>query len=271
MKPPLERRRDREVEALALDGDGRMQGKIAIVSGSAQGLGASIAELFAAAGAAVLVTDILDDVGEQTAARCREAGGNAVYQHLDATQQADWDNAVERCQSEFGAPDVLVNNVYGWFPQTILELDFDDWQKGLELNLTAAFLGMRTLIPLMQTGGQGAIVNIGSSLGGEIGAPLFAAYQAGKGGLWALTRHVAVTYAKDGIRANLVHPGPMRTAGMEQAGFIGGMEEIASKFPIARVADPKEVAWSAVFLASNESSYLTGAALPVDGGSSMGL
>jgi NAD(P)-dependent dehydrogenase (short-subunit alcohol dehydrogenase family) len=254
------------------NGAGRLEGRIAIVTGAAQGLGAVIAKLFVAQGASVLVTDISEEQGEATANALAEGGRPAAFQKLDVTSADDWSAAVERARSVFGAgPDVLVNNAFMWSPGTLTGVDADVWERSLSVNLTGPFLGMRAVMPGMQEAGRGAIVNIGSSLGGEVGAPDFAAYQAAKGGLRSLTRHVAVTYAKDGIRANLVHPGPMYTEGMEQVGFIDAMEHIASSFPIARVAQPEEVAYSALFLASDESSYITGTALVPDGGSSIGL
>ncbi|MCW3003728.1 MAG: short-chain dehydrogenase/reductase [Conexibacter sp.] len=254
------------------NGRGRLEDRIAIVTGSAQGLGAAIARLFAAEGAAVLVTDISAEQGQATAASLAEAGGRAAFQKLDVTSEDDWAAAVDRTTTEFGsAPDVLVNNAFMWAPGTLTGVAVEDWNRGLLVNLSGPFLGMRAVIPGMQAAGRGAIVNIGSSMGGEVAAPDFAGYQAAKGGLRSLTRHVAVTYAADGIRANLVHPGPMYTDGMRQVDFVGPMEQIASGFPIARVGQPEEVAYSALFLASDESSYITGTALVPDGGSSIGL
>lgn len=250
---------------------GRLEGKVAIVTGAAQGLGATIARLFVGEGAAVLIADLRDDRGEATAKALTDADGRAVFQHLDVSNEEEWAAAVERCEAELGTPDVLVNNAFRWSPGTLTDVAIEDWQAGLLVNLTGPFLGMRAVIPGMQRLGHGAIVNIGSSMGGEVAAPDFAGYQAAKGGLRSLTRHAAVTYAKDGIRANLVHPGPMRTEGMEEVDFLGPMEQIASSFPIARVADPEEAAWAAVYLASDESSYTTGTALAPDGGSSVGL
>lgn len=251
---------------------GRLDGRIALVSGSARGLGAAIARLFAREGAQVLITDVLDDAGQQTADAIVADGGQSHFAHLDVTSESDWANAVEVCISQFGhSPDVLVNNAFRWSPGTLADVSVDDWQAGLQVNLTGPFLGMRAVLGGMRERGRGTIVNIGSSMGGEVAAPDFAGYQAAKGGLRSLTRHAAVTYAGDGVRVNLVHPGPMYTEGMDEVGFVGPMEQIASTFPIARVARPDEVAYSALFLASDESSYITGAAVAADGGSSIAL
>lgn len=254
-----------------MSSDGRLQGRSALISGSARGLGAAIATAFVGQGARVLVTDVLDELGEAHAAALRQGGAEALYQRLDVTSVADWEAAVARCQEAFGGLDIFVSNAFRWSPGPLADLDPEDWQRGIDVNLTGPFLGMRAAIPVMREQGKGAIVNVGSSMGGEVAAPDFAGYQAAKAGLFALTRHVAVTYGKDGIRANTIHPGPMYTPGVEQAGFVPAMEHIVSGFPIARVAQPEEVAWSVVFLASDESSYITGTAVVPDGGSSIGL
>jgi len=253
------------------NGNGRLDGRIAVISGSARGLGASIARHFTGEGASVLVTDILTKEGEATAEALREAGGKAAFQKLDVTSESDWAAAIERCKDEFGTPDVFVSNAFRWAPGTAADVSLEDWNAGLAVNLTGPFLGIKAVLPGMRELGRGAIVTVGSSMGGEVAAPDFAGYQAAKAGLTALTRHVAVTYGQEGIRANAIHPGPMYTPIQDETGFKAALEEIVTSFPINRVADPDEVAWSAVFLASDESSYMTGTALAPDGGSSVGL
>jgi NAD(P)-dependent dehydrogenase (short-subunit alcohol dehydrogenase family) len=253
-------------------GLGRLAGRIALISGSARGLGAAIADLFAREGAAVMITDIRDEEGEKTADRLTAAGAQARYRHLDVTAEKDWDDGIAACAREFGhEPDVLVSNAFVWSPGTAAEVTLDAWNTSLAVNLTGGFLGFRAVLPSMRSRGRGTIVAIGSSMGGEVAAPDFASYQAAKAGLAALVRHIAVTYGREGIRANLVHPGPMYTPGVEEAGFTSAMQQLTSAFPLPRVASPEEVAYSALFLASDESSYITGSAVVPDGGSSIGL
>jgi 3alpha(or 20beta)-hydroxysteroid dehydrogenase len=251
---------------------GRLDGKVAIISGSARGLGATIGRLFVQEGASVLLSDILDEQGEQTAAALREAGGRAVYQHLDVSRADDWAAAVERCTAEFGVPNVLVSNAYYFALPPIMGEDPATWQRSLDVNLTGHYHGFRAVIPGMIAEGGGSIIAIASTNGGDVAFPSQASYQAAKAGVIALTRHVAAVHGVDGIRANTIHPGPMRTAAIQSAeGFEEAVEQIASSFPIGRVPDPVEVAWGAVYLASDESSYTTGLRMVIDGGSTAAL
>jgi NAD(P)-dependent dehydrogenase (short-subunit alcohol dehydrogenase family) len=140
------------------------------------------------------------------------------------------------------------------------------------VNLTGHYLGMRAVLPGMIENGGGSIIAVSSTNGGDVAFPSQASYQAAKAGVVALVRHVAVTHGPDGVRANTIHPGPMRTAAISMAeGFFEAVEQIASSFPLPRIPEPEEVAWAAVFLASDESSYMTGARMVIDGGSTAGL
>lgn len=238
------------------------------MTGAARGLGAAIARLFAAEGAAVLLTDVRDDAGKRAANQIVDHGGRGLYHHLDVTSQDDWRTSSTRCVQEFGTPNVLVLNARLWVRGTILETAIGDWDRLFGVNLRGCALGMQTVLPLMLDAGIGSIVSIGSSMGGEIAHGDGAAYQAAKAGLTALTKSVAAAYGPMGIRANAVHSGPMRTETLVEQGFAPRMEEIASKFPIPRPAHPDEIAQVALFLASDESSYITASQIVPDGGSS---
>ena len=250
----------------------RLEGKVALISGAARGLGAEIGRLFAMEGASVLITDILDELGEQTAERIRGAGGLAVYQHLDVSSEEDWRAAVARAKSELGAVNVLVSNAYFFNLAPILGEDPATWERSIAVNLTGHYHGFRAVLPGMIERGGGSIIAISSTNGADVAFPSQASYQAAKAGLVALVRHVAVTHGHEGVRANTIHPGPMRTAAITMAeGFQEAVEQIASSFPLPRVPEPEEVAWAAVYLASDESSYTTGTRIVVDGGSTAGL
>jgi NAD(P)-dependent dehydrogenase (short-subunit alcohol dehydrogenase family) len=247
----------------------RLDGKVALITGAARGLGASMAGLFAREGARVLLTDVRDEDGQQTADGIAAVGGKVHYRHLDVTSEDEWAAAVDACAAELGAaPNVLVLNARTWIRGTLLDLELDGWDRLLDVNLRGALLGMRAVVPHMRAGGAGSIVSIGSSMGGEVASGDGVAYQASKAGLTALTKAVAAAYGHDGIRANAVHSGPMRTETLVENGFIDVAEQLAARFPIGRVAEPIEVARVAAFLASDESSYVTASTIVPDGGSS---
>jgi 3alpha(or 20beta)-hydroxysteroid dehydrogenase len=239
--------------------------KVAIITGAARGLGATIARLFVGEGASVLLTDVRDEEGIRLAAGIGEGNNRAVYQHLDVTNESDWEAAVDRCERDLGTPDVLVNNAFVRATATLTDESVEHWRRSLDVNLTGAFLGMRAVLPGMRAKGSGSIVSISSANGGEgRGFPSHAAYWAAKGGLTTLTRNAGITYAGEGVRANVILPGPMRTPIVEES--MPALQQIALRLPIPRIAEPEEVAWAAVFLASDESSYTTGATLVIDGG-----
>lgn len=251
--------------------EGRLSGRRALVTGSAQGLGAAIARRFAREGAAVMLTDVRDEQGEALAAEIREQGGDARFQHLDVCSPAEWDEAVRRAEQEQGGVDVLVLNARVWIRGTLLDVSLEDWDRLMAVNLRSAVIGLKAVLPGMLAAGKGSIVAVGSSIGGEVGTADGSAYQASKAGLTALMRSVAVAHGAEGVRANAVHSGPMRTETIVETGFAPAMEKIASQFPIPRPAETDEVAAVVAFLASDEASYVTASKVVPDGGSSSAL
>jgi 3alpha(or 20beta)-hydroxysteroid dehydrogenase len=249
---------------------GRLEGKVAVVSGGARGLGAEIGRLFAREGAAVLLGDIRDELGHATAAEIDAAEpGTVRFSHLDVTVAADWAAAVERAERELGPLTTLVSNAFKWPMGNVLTVTDEAWHETLAIQLDGAFYGIRAALPAMQRNGGGSIIAIASAVGPEHAAPDFAAYQAAKSGLVGLIRHVGGTFAGDGVRANSIHPGPIRTPALTDNGFEAGASVVASGFPIPRIAEPSEIAWAAVYLASDESSYMTANKIVIDGGSSV--
>jgi len=211
------------------------------------------------------VTDIRDELGQSVCSTLVEAGHEAEYRRLDVRRASDWEAATAACVDCFGAPNVLVNNAFVGRVEGLLEETLEGWNSVIEVILTGAFLGMRAVIPIMREHGGGSIVNIGSTFG-IVGAPDVAAYHAAKGGVLGLTKNAAVSFAADGIRVNAVHPGPMSTPVIAEAG-AGEVQAIAARTTLLnRVADPNEVAPAIVFLASDESSFVTGADFMIDGG-----
>ncbi|NKL66486.1 MULTISPECIES: SDR family NAD(P)-dependent oxidoreductase [Rhizobium] len=235
---------------------GRLQGKVAIVTGAAQGIGRAVAELFAAEGAQV----IAGDVKKQPAAL-----PGIVNQDLDVSDEANWKAVVDFTLQAHGRIDVLVNNAgivfnYG----QILDTSLADWNKVIGVNLTGSFLGMQAVLPAMRKARSGSIVNF-SSIWGNVGVPGAAAYNAAKGGVRNMTKNAAVSYAPDNVRVNSVHPGlirtPLVTAQSEEMN-----NGIISNTPMGRMGTPEEVAQCCLFLASDDSSFVTGSELVVDGG-----
>ena len=247
---------------------GRMDGKVALISGGARGMGASEARMFAAEGASVVIGDILDEEGEATAADVRSEGGQCLYRRLDVTSEADWNDVVELAVNQYGKLNVLVNNAgIGSNPFQIHEEPVELWDRTIDVNLKGVFLGTRAAIPAMKDGGGGSIINISSQLG-IVAVPYNgAAYQTAKGGVRILTKAAALQYASDGIRVNSVHPGPIATE-MTRAGRNDPerLEMMLARIPMGRYGEPEEVAHAVVYLASDESAFVTGSEVVVDGG-----
>ena len=247
---------------------GRMDGKVALISGGARGMGASEARLFAREGAAVVIGDILDEEGEATAASIASDGGRCRYVNLDVTQEADWEAAVSEAVSQFGSLDVLVNNAgIGSSSFQIHEEPVELWDRTIDVNLKGVFLGTRAAVPAMLEAGGGSIINISSQLG-IVGVPYNgSAYQTSKGGVRIFTKAAALQYANRGIRVNSVHPGPIVTE-MTRAGRDDPerLSIMLARIPMGRYGEAEEVANAVLYLASDESSFVTGSEVVVDGG-----
>jgi NAD(P)-dependent dehydrogenase (short-subunit alcohol dehydrogenase family) len=244
----------------------RLNGKIAIVSGAAHGIGKAIAELFAEEGAWVLVADLDDAAGEATAAGICNRGGRAAFRHVDVADAEQVAAAVRQAADAGGGPiDVLCNNAsYLGEWHDVVAAPPEEWDKCLQTGLMGAAHFTREVLPLMVPRRSGSIVNI-ASIQGIVGARTSTAYTSMKHAVIGLTRSVAYDYAPHNIRVNAICPGPIETRISPQPGTEAYQRQI-SKTPLGRVGQPREVAYAALFLASDESSYITGAVIPVDGG-----
>lgn len=245
----------------------RLEGKVAIISGGARGMGANEAKLFAREGARVVLGDVLDDEGKKVEAAIQESGGEALYVHLDVTREADWRATVELATSRYGKLNVLVNNAGISGSGKIEDTTLEEWQRVMDVNAKGVFLGTKAVIPVMRAAGGGSIVNISSQLGIVAVESTSAQYIASKGAVRLFTKATAVQYAKDRIRANSVHPGPIATPMNEHSRSDPEHNEfMVSRIPLGRWAEPEEVAYGVLYLASDEASFVTGSELVIDGG-----
>ena len=245
----------------------RLENKVAFISGGARGMGAAEAKIFAAEGAKVVLGDVLDEEGRQTEAAINEVGGECLFVHLDVTDEGSWGQAVAETVSRFGKLDILVNNAgitggIGHLEDTTSE----DWDRVMDINAKGVFLGTKAAIPEMRKAGGGSIINI-SSVYGLVGSGGSTAYHASKGAVRLLTKSTAIQYAGDGIRANSVHPGIIETA-MTEATLADPerSQRWMTGTPLGRRGVPEDVAYGVLFLASDESSFMTGSELVIDGG-----
>ncbi len=244
----------------------RLEGKVAIVTGGANGMGAEECRIFAREGAKVVIADILEEEGRKVEAEIAEAGGDAVFVRLDVTSEDAWEAAVETAVARYGRLDVLVNNAGIGMGNTPNNLRVEDWDALMNINAKGVFLGMKYAIPEMQRAGGGSIVNI-SSISGIVGQKaVHMGYNASKGAVRLVTKSAAVQYAQDGIRVNSVHPGLMPPMLTSAANTPGIRSEMLAGVPMGRTGRREEVGYAALFLASDEASYITGAELVVDGG-----
>ncbi len=246
----------------------RLENKVALISGGARGMGAAEARMFAREGAKVVIGDVLDAEGTRVAAEIAESGGDALFVHLDVTHEEDWRSAIGAATSSFGKLDILVNNAGIWRRGRVEDTTVEDWDMILDVNAKGVFLGTKLAIPEMRKAGGGSIINI-SSTAGLVGGPRSSAYTASKGAVRLFTKATAVQYAQDGIRANSIHPGPIDTPMIQQVwhGEEQSREAALARTPLGRIGTPEDIAYGVLFLASDESSFMTGSELVIDGGS----
>ncbi|MCD5403158.1 MAG: glucose 1-dehydrogenase [Chloroflexota bacterium] len=244
----------------------RLENKVALISGGARGMGAVEAKMFVQEGAKVVIGDVLDEDGKQTEAEINEAGGECVFVHLDVTDETAWQDAVAAAVDRFGKLDILVNNAGIARINNVEDTTSDEWDLVMDINAKGVFLGTKAAIPEIRKAGGGSIVNI-SSIAGLTGGRT-SSYAASKGAVRLLTKSSAIQYAGEGIRCNSVHPGVIETP-MTTPIMLNTQESRdlnASRHPLGRVGQPEDIAYGVLFLASDESSFMTGSELVIDGG-----
>jgi NAD(P)-dependent dehydrogenase (short-subunit alcohol dehydrogenase family) len=255
---------------------GRVEGKIAIISGGASGIGRGCAERLAEEGAIVVVTDVQQELGEATVQNIVAKGGKASFLRHDVTDESDWEAVIKQVVADHGGLDVLVNNAGIGINSSIVDMSLSDWQRQQAINLDGVFLGVKHAIPAMRDSGGGSIINM-SSVAGLKGTPNLAAYNATKGGVRLFTKGVALECAQQRweVRVNSVHPGIIdtpiwKTAAPNLPGNSDGTIDVQTMaemaVPTGKLGYPRDIANGVLFLASDDSSYITGTELVIDGG-----
>jgi cyclopentanol dehydrogenase len=249
---------------------GRLEGKVAIVTGGASGIGAATSRLFVGEGArGVVIADVNETAGKTLEAELTRAGENVMFRNLDVTQEAQWTATIQAVLARYGRLDVLVNNAGRGGPisrPVVEETTEEAWDLMFAANAKGVFLGTKHAIPAMRQTGGGSVINV-VSVYALVGSGLGTAYSASKGAARAFTRTAAVQYAAEGIRVNAVFPGFVETPMTRDLHAQPGVrEERTALTPLGRLATPEEIAWGILFLASDESSYMTGSELVIDGG-----
>ena len=251
----------------------RLAGKVALISGAAAGVqgelmgfGGAAAHLFTQEGAKVVLTDIRDELGQRTANEISEAGGEAIYLHLDVTSEAEWVRVVEAAVARFGRLDILVNNAGSGARYRVEDTSEEDWDGQMNVHAKGVFLGTKHAIPQLRKVGGGSIINV-SSIYGLVGSETSTAYHAAKGAIRLFSKSTAIQYANENIRVNSVHPGyahtPLTDRGYQDPDYF---ENIRSRIPMGRVGNAYDIAYGMLYLASDESSFVTGSELVIDGG-----
>ncbi len=243
----------------------RLEGKVALLSGGAGGIGAAEAKLFASEGAAVVIGDLTEEQGEALASEIVATGGKATFVRLDVLDEASWKAAVSLAVDTYGKLNILVNNAGILRNEGLLDTTEAIWDSVMDVNAKGTFLGCKHALPEMRCVGGGSIINI-SSGAGLVGSNRTTAYHASKGAVRIFTKAVAIQYAPDNIRVNSVHPGPIETPMLDfsLASLEGGV--LPWSVPLGRYGQPEDIAYGVLYLASDESGFVTGSELVIDGG-----
>ena len=246
---------------------GRLKDKVALITGGSRGMGAAEARMFADEGAHVVIADILENEGRKTASEIASSGARCIFRQLDVLKASEWDSVIGTAISIFGKLDILVNHAGVTSRMMLLDTSEPEWDRVMDINTKGTFLGIKAAIPAIRSSGGGSIINISSQMG-LVGADFISPqYQASKGAVRLLTKSVAIQYASDNIRCNSIHPAPIETdmtADVRQD--PDAFQDMLRRIPMGRYGKPEEVAYAVLYLASDESSFVTGSELVVDGG-----
>ncbi|MBM7587855.1 NAD(P)-dependent dehydrogenase (short-subunit alcohol dehydrogenase family) [Bacillus pakistanensis] len=244
---------------------GRLNGKVAIITGAAMGQGAAEAVLFAKEGAKVVATDIQKEALTKVVDEIKANGGDAIALKHNVASEEEWISVVEKAVETYGKVDVLVNNAGVSEPKTLLNITMEQWNRVMDINLTGCVLGMKYTIPEMQKAGGGSVINI-SSIGGLVGMAGTSPYTAAKGAIRSLSKAGAVEYAKQNVRVNSVHPGIIMTPMVEEHLDEQTKQYFSAYTQLPRYGQPDDIAYGVLYLASDESSFMTGSEMVIDGG-----
>ncbi|GAA3694094.1 glucose 1-dehydrogenase [Terrabacter ginsenosidimutans] len=244
----------------------RLEGRVALVTGAASGIGKATARRLADEGAAVLLTDVNESLGATTTEELRAAGAKVDFLRHDVASEADWEAAVAKAVEEFGGLDIVVNNAGMGDLATIEETSLEDWQRTIAIDQTGVFLGMKTAAPHLKASGHGSVVNISSIFGTSGGFGTSPAYHAAKGAVRTLTKNVALHWATEGVRVNSIHPGFIDTPILDTARGTPFEQVMLDLTPMGRLGRPEEIAAGVAYLVSDDASFVTGLELYIDGG-----
>jgi NAD(P)-dependent dehydrogenase (short-subunit alcohol dehydrogenase family) len=245
----------------------RVQDKVAVVTGGGKGIGDACARLLAAEGASVVITQRSEESARQTVQAVERAGGACAYVRQDVTEEDDWVRLLDATRTTYGEPDILVNNAGIYLIEDLDKTTVEQWRTLMDINAMGVFLGMKHFAPAMERSGGGSIVNL-SSVAGVIGTPGHVLYSASKGAILTMTKDAAIEYAKRGVRVNSVQPGYIDT-GMADYGAEAQdttKQGLGDWHPMGHIGEPLDVAYAVLYLASEESKFITGSGIMVDGG-----